>query len=253
MISVSGGRGGAGASSTALALTRQLASRDPGGVVLIDGDPDHPNLDLTLGAVSGGADLWPSARLDHVLLRLGDLASDGSGLDGLLWSDENASFHALLAPAQLPVAAGPEHLDFLLQFQLAPRFDVVVVDLGSPGWEPPASTRFWMAASHWVLIVAKGTAADTRPALELRRRTGELPGTRRCGVVLTQPQPTEEAALRAQLRGQVDGIWTVPDVWRTSAHGSSGRPRWPRRAPDSRVGISAVVAALLSDSGRWAR
>lgn len=250
VIAVVGARGGAGTSTMAVALSRRLSILDPGRVLLIDGDPDHPNLDLALGVLSDGVDSWPSARLDHVLLRLGELAADGASLDRHLWSGEGAALYALLAPARLPVTAGPEHLDYLFKFQLAPRFDAIVVDLGSPGWELPALSRFWLTSAHWTLIVAKGTAADIRPTLDLWRRTAEVQGIRRLGVILTDPRRSDEVALRAQMRGEVDGIWTTAPHWLESAKGMRARTRWPRRAPDSDPTVGAVVGALISDSDR---
>lgn len=187
LVVVVGARGGVGASSLALDLAWRGAATSGSPVLLIDADEERPALDLLLGAASMEEDLWPSARLDHVLLRLADLASGAASLERVLWSGPSDGFRALLGrtPYRASAPVGVEHLDYLYRYHLRPSFRTVVVDGGTGGRELSTSLRFYTSVADSVVVVGQEGDACLRSCLWLLEQVLSLPGRRQVAVVVT--------------------------------------------------------------------
>ena len=187
LVVVLGTRGGVGASMLALDLAWRGASLSGNPVVLIDADEEHPSLDLLLGAATMDDDLWPSARLDHVLLRLSDLASGAASLERLLWSGPSDGFRALLGRTTFRESTpiGVEHLDYLYRYHLRPSFRTVVVDGGTGGRELSTSARFYASVADWVVVVTHEGDACLRSCLWLLEQVVALPGRRQVAAVIS--------------------------------------------------------------------
>ena len=185
LVVVLGARGGVGASILSLDLAWRAAGRSGNPVVLVDADEESPSLDLLLGAATMEEDLWPSARLDHVLLRLPDLASGAASLERLLWSGTSDGFRALLgrAPSREPTTVGVEHLDYLYRYHLRPSFRTIVVDGGTGGREISTSARFYASVADWVVLVTHDGDACLRSCLWLLEQVLAVPGRRQVAVV----------------------------------------------------------------------
>ncbi len=187
LVVVLGARGGVGASGLALDLAWRGASTCGNAVLLIDADEEHPALDLRLGAATVDEDLWPSARLDHVLLRLADLANGGASLERILWSGPADGFRALLGltPHREPAPVGVEHLDYLYRYHLHPGFRTVVVDGGTGGRAMSTSARFYASLADWVVLVTHEDDISLRSCLWLLEQVLAVPGRRQVAVVVT--------------------------------------------------------------------
>ncbi|MGC8473272.1 MAG: hypothetical protein ACP5PW_02545 [Candidatus Dormibacteria bacterium] len=187
MVVVLGARGGVGTSNLALDLAWRGARTYGNPVLLIDADEEHPALDLLLGAATVEEDLWPSARLDHVLLRLADLASGAASLERILWSGPGDGFRALLGftPHREPTPVGVEHLDYLYRYHLRPGFGTVVVDGGTGEREMSTSARFYASLADWVVVVTHEGDACRRSCLCLLEQMLAVPGRRQLAVVVT--------------------------------------------------------------------
>ncbi len=186
-VVVLGARGGVGASSLALDLAWRGARTYRNPVLLIDADEEHPALDLLLGAATVEDDLWPSARLDHVLLRLPDLASGAASLEQMLWSGPSDGFRALLGltPHREPTPVGMEHLDYLYRYHLHPGFRTVLVDGGAAGQDLSTSARFYASTADWLVLVTHEGDTCLRSCLGLLEQVLALPGRRQVAVVVT--------------------------------------------------------------------
>lgn len=155
VVLVVGGKGGTGRSTLAANLAYAFSrGQDSRRVLLVDADPEDPDLDLRLGARRSGRDLFPLARLDQLVLRLADLRERGSSLDGCLFTAPDLGFHCLLAPAddQRSATVGREHLDYLFEHILRPQFQVIVVDGGGCLSGNAVSLRFWLEKASFALI-----------------------------------------------------------------------------------------------------
>ncbi len=243
---VVGATGGCGTSTLALDVgwVAGRAGRGPGGsaCLLVDADLQHPALDLMLGAATLDDDLWPSARLDHLLLRLPELASGALDLEQLLWAAPSEPMKALLSPSRAArVEAGPEHLDYLFRYQLAPRFQCIVVDGGCPGTELAPALRFWLGVADWLLVCTRATDRSIRSCLDLLSSASSVPGERRGGVVLALE--TRERADRVWARLEPTGcaLWERPWVPRQAL--LAAQSHRPLAAVDR--GTASSVAALL--------
>jgi hypothetical protein len=187
VVVVLGARGGVGASTLALDIAWRGAGRSGDQVVLIDADEERPSLDLLLGAATMEEDLWPSARLDHVLLRLPDLASGSVTLERLLWTGASNGFRALLGrpPSREPTPVGVEHLDYLYRYHLRPSFRTVVVDGGTGGRELSTSVRFYASVADWVVLATHEGDGCLRSCLWLLEEVLAVPGRRQLAVVVS--------------------------------------------------------------------
>ena len=187
LVVVLGARGGVGASGLALDLAWRGASTCGNPVLLIDADEEHPALDLLLGAATLDEDLWPSARLDHVLLRLADLASGGVSLERILWRGPADGLRALLglAPHRESAPVRVEHLDYLYRYHLRPGFRTVVVDGGTGGRVTSTSARFYASLADWVVLVTHENDTSLRSCLGLLEQVLAVPGGPQVAVVVT--------------------------------------------------------------------
>ncbi len=185
LVVVMGARGGVGASTLALDLAWRGAGASGAPLLLIDADEEHPALDLLLGAATMEEDLWPSARLDHVLLRLPDLASGAANLERLLWGAPSEGFRVLLGrtPYRESAPIGEEHLDYLYRYHLRQNFPTIVVDGGSVGREISASARFYASVADWVVVVTHEGETCLRSCLWALEQVLALPGRRQVAVV----------------------------------------------------------------------
>ncbi|HUY96539.1 MAG TPA: hypothetical protein VMW47_02790 [Verrucomicrobiae bacterium] len=161
IIAVGSGRGGSGRSTVAHSLAATLAHRPGAGpVLLIDQDYEAPDQDLRLRG-----DGHPT--LADLLEALPVLAAGDGDLGQYLARDPVAGMHVLLAPAasEYRDAVGPEHLDYVLTYLLAPAFTAIVVDLdrgSSSGLATGAS--FWLPRADVVLVPFAGDPAGMRGA-----------------------------------------------------------------------------------------
>jgi hypothetical protein len=187
VVVVLGAWGGVGTSTLALDLAWRCARRSEKQVVLIDADEERPSLDLLLGAATMEEELWPSARLDHVLLRLPDLASGSVSLERLLWIGASGGFRALLGrtPSREPIPVGVEHLDYLYRYHLRPSFRTVVVDGGMGGRELSTSARFYASVADWVVLVTHEGDSCLRSCLLLLEQVLAVPGRRQLALVVS--------------------------------------------------------------------
>ena len=187
LVVVLGARGGVGASTLALDLGWRAAGAHEHPVLLIDADEERPALDLLLGASTMEEDLWPSARLDHVLLRLSDLASGAANLERLLWSAPSEGLRALLGqtPPRASDQIGVEHLDYLYRYHLGPSFRTIVVDGGTVGREMSTSTRFYASIADWVVVATHGGDTCLRSCLWLLEQVLAVPGRHQVAVVVS--------------------------------------------------------------------
>ena len=253
LVLILGARGGAGATTLAFDLAWRASSSAEPGVLLVDGDEEQPSLDLLLGASTVEEDLWPSARLDHVLLRLPELASGAVALDRLLWRSPADGLQALLGAASPrgAAAAGVEHLDYLYRYQLSPGFGSIVVDGGSMGRELSRSARFYTSIADWVLVVSRGGDQDVRSCRRLLEEVLAAPGRRRLGVVLSSDRAVGPGTAWRQLERTGTACWSRPWVPR-SAQLAARRHR-PLAELDRQVlaALAPVMAATAaSESSR---
>lgn len=212
IVVVLGARGGRGSSTLALDLGWRAAALAPaGGTLVVDSDEDHPSLDLRLGAAKLDEDLWPSARLDHVLLRLPELATGSVDLGRLLWSAGPDRLAVMLASAyQSRLEAGPEHLDYLYRYHLAPRFGTVIVDGGSPGQRLSVGVRFWLGKADWLLVCLRGGTEDLRACRQLLALAAVAPRRSRTGLVIGAASARAADRLLGPLHEVGAVHWTRP-------------------------------------------
>lgn len=217
VVVVAGGKGGSGASF--LALDIGWVAADPGlaeplRVLLVDANRLNFDLDLRLGVAEPERDQLPSARVDQLLLRLPELAERRVRLQSLLWSHSIRPLSALLGPAFAAPdsAVGPEHLDYLFRYLLAPAFDLIVVDAGLLGGEVGAQARFWLGQAHRLLLPMRPAGTDRRIVARSLRVVEESYGVgrERCRAVvgLERGQSSRQLALGPELDGI--GIHTRP-------------------------------------------
>lgn len=246
VLVVAGGRGGAGRSTLALVLARSLAGPGAGfpPVLLVDADPLHPDIDLLLPDGGREPGREPEARLDHLLLRLPELADGRLRLDQLLWTQPGGSLRALLAPLTR-AGIGREHLDYLFSYLLAPGFDALVVDGGQLGSEPDELARFWLDQADAVLLPVRSRPGQLRSALaDLDRLSGLGMAAGRCRLVLGlergEPFPPPE------WRGGLSGLALLPWPWsEPAARGRDPEAGGGGPATGSGAG-AAIIRSVLS-------
>jgi cellulose biosynthesis protein BcsQ len=218
-VVVAGGKGGSGA--TFLALDIGWAAADPGQseplrVLLVDANHLNSDLDLRLGVADPDRDQFPSARVDQLLLRLPDLAERRVRLQSMLWNHSTRPLSALLGPAHEAAnsAVGPEHLDYLFRYLLAPSFDLIVVDAGLLCGQVGTQARFWLGQAHRLLLPMRPALTDRRMVARSLRVVEESydVGRERCRAVvgLERGQGSRQLALGPELDGI--GIHTRPWV-----------------------------------------
>ncbi len=250
VVWVVGGRGGSGRTALAMDLAWAFGQEEDRRVLLVDADAVSPDIDMALGAVEAGRDLGSCARVDQVIRRLAELQEGRVGLGSCLWAPERASFHCLLAPL---MEAGHqivrrEHLDYLMDHFLTPRFDVIVVDAGPITVPPSLSLRFWADWATFALIPTRTGASDLRAALRaVTFLEGEAGLTRDscCAVSLTEPGMSARR-LRAEL--SAEGIDLHTRRW-TQRGASLARARQlPMAAVDR--SMAGPISALVEQLGR---
>jgi len=175
IVAVGSGRGGSGRSTVAHGLAARLATDGTlGPVVLVDGDLDVPDLDLRLRA-----DTQPT--LADLLDALPEIAAGEGDVDQYLARGPASGLRVLLAPPSRRYrdGIGPEHLDYVLTYLLAPAFAVVVVDLGrgSPlaaAADPRQGIGFWLQRADIVLVPFRGDPSGLRDAQRYRLECARL-------------------------------------------------------------------------------
>jgi hypothetical protein len=212
-------------------------------VLLIDGDEEHPALDLLLGASTMEEDLWPSARLDHVLLRLADLASGATSLERLLWGAPAEWLQALFGrtPIREATPIGVEHLDYLYRYHLNPGARTMVVDGGTVGPELSTSTRFYVSMADWVVVVTHEGDQYLRSCLWSLDRVLSVPGRRRVAVVMCVAGGVVGGPALRRLERSAAGCWSRP--WVPTAAQLAARRRRPLAEVDRKV-LAAVDQVL---------
>jgi hypothetical protein len=189
---------------------------EPLRVLLVDANRLNSDLDIRLGVADPERDQLPSARVDQLLLRLPELAERRVRLQSLLWSHSTRPLSALLGPAYAAPdsAVGPEHLDYLFRYMLAPAFDLIVVDAGLLCGEVGAQARFWLGQAHRLLLPMRPAGSDRRIVARSLRVVEESYGVgrERCRTVvgLERGQSSRQLALGPELDGI--GIHTRPWV-----------------------------------------
>ncbi len=172
IVAVASGRGGSGRSTVAHGLAALLGDGPGGGrVVLVEGDFDAPDLDLRTG---GG-----QPTLADLLDALPALAAGEGDVDGYLARDRDSRLRVVLAPDSPGYAdgIGPEHLDYVLTYVLAPRFGLVIVDCGGLAGAGTAGGRaatFWIQRADLVLVPFRGEPAGLRDVDRLRNQARRL-------------------------------------------------------------------------------
>lgn len=191
-VCVTGGRGGAGASVTAVALA-VTAARAGEAVLLIDADPLGGGIDLALGLENADGARWPAftdrrGRLSAAALRAALPSVDGLAV--LSRSRDDAA--PIPAPAMRAVldAAGR-------------GADLVVVDL--PRHPDEAAGEALAVADVTLLVTScdvRGVAAASAVTAELSRTTSDLRVVVRTGSGRLSPD-TVAASLGLPLAGRI--------------------------------------------------
>ncbi|WP_237048158.1 septum site-determining protein Ssd [Lentzea guizhouensis] len=173
VISVIGGRGGAGASVLATAIARESAAAGT-ETLLVDCDPLGGGLDLTLGAESTAGARWPSIHCTAGRVPMSSLRtalptpSDGSGGGKAAARPRKAAPLSVLSCDR--TASPPEPQAVTAVLDAARRSGCTVVcDL--PRHPTPAATAALSRTDLTVLLVPaelRATAAATRVATHLR-------------------------------------------------------------------------------------
>ena len=218
VVVVTGGKGGSG--GTSLALDIGWVAADPGRpeplrVLLVDANHLNPDLDLRLGAADLERDQLPSARVDQLLLRLPELAERTVHLQSLLWSHSTRPLSALLGPSASAAysAVGPEHLDYLFKYLLAPAFDVIVVDAGLLSGDVRAQVRFWLRLAHRVLLPMRPAGPDRRMVAGSLRIVEESCGVGRDRCRAVVGLEAGQSSRRLVLGPGLDGIGLHTRPW----------------------------------------
>lgn len=191
-VCVTGGRGGAGASVTAVALA-VTAARAGEAVLLIDADPLGGGIDLALGLENGDGARWPAftdrrGRLSAAALRAALPSVDGLAV--LSRSRDDA--------APIPAPAMRAVLDAARR-----GAGLVVVDLPR---HPDEAVGEALAVADVTLLVAscdvRGVAAASAVTAELSRTTSDLRLVARTGSGRLSPD-TVAASLGLPLAGRI--------------------------------------------------
>lgn len=250
VVIVVGGRGGSGRTALAMDVAWAFGRESDCRVLLVDADPVSPDLDVALGVVEPGRDRGRSARVDQVVHRLAELQAGHIGLGSCLWSAGGMGFQCLLAPLPDagPQAVGREHLDYLMDHLLAPRFEVIVVDAGPITVPPALQLRFWADWATVALIPMRTAASDVRATLRtltfLEREAG-LSRESCCAVALTEPGVSGRR-LWSQL--SAEGLDLQTRRWSPRGASLSRARHVPMAAVDR--GMASASSALVDQLGR---
>jgi MinD-like ATPase involved in chromosome partitioning or flagellar assembly len=200
-IAVASAKGGAGKSTTALALAATFARTQPGSRVCV------VDLDVRDGQLA--------TLLDHVGPTVADLCADPAGItdatvQGYLVHDDRLGVWALLAPpagsdAATELLAGAAYRDILAT--LRRRFEVVIVDCPVTYREPLIADVAFAAADY---IVAVTTLAVTSLAGVERMLRWLTEGTSTGGLGVARHK------LGAVVNGALNGV--VVDRAQVAAH-----------------------------------
>ncbi|MFC4563996.1 septum site-determining protein Ssd [Nocardiopsis mangrovi] len=235
VVSVVGGRGGAGASTLAIALA--LAGRRYGaGTALIDADPLGGGLDLLIGGEHARGNRWSDlsareGRMNWAALR----TSLPTVRDCALLTWDHGPAIPIPAPAMRSVLSSA-----------ARGAELVVVDL--PRTIDPASGEALRRSTTALLVVPADLHAVMsahRLVPQLRQHNGDLRIVVR-GASPDLPAETVSHALELPMLGELP---TEPGLSRTLDRGDP--PAGRRSSPLARF-ADGIVATLLDGSGRAA-
>ncbi len=234
-VAVLGGRGGAGASTLACALSR--VARDSRAVLLVDADPYGGGLDLLMGAEDLPGLRWPDlatarGRASPDELRAALPRADGVTL--LSWHRGE--------PVELPPAA----MDLVLGAGRRGH-DLVVVDL--PRSLDPAAMTAVSAADTVLLVVpaeVRSVAAARQLVALLAGRVADL------RLVVRGPSPARltDRLVAAELGLPLVG-WLAPEPGLAGAQERGEPPGRTGRGPLARL-CAGLLADLTGAAGRVA-
>jgi MinD-like ATPase involved in chromosome partitioning or flagellar assembly len=249
-VVTAGGRGGTGRTTLALEVATTLALAADGAgwrVLLVDGDPFQPDLDVKLGAAGLARALAPNASIDQVLQRLPELADKRVSLESLLWLDRESGVRALFA-ARCFSEVGREHLDYLYTNMVAPAFDAIVVDAGQllemPSGRMQEPAAFWLGLASTILVPLRPTASHVRSAVDgisvLERMGIEV---QICRLIMGVEK--SEVAAAAHWQGQLGEFVVLRWPWIADVARKSAPLHRSLSMTDQR--FAANIAALLPE------
>ena len=233
-VCVAGGRGGAGASVTAVGLA-VTAARGGDPVLLVDADPLGGGIDLALGLENAEGARWPAFTDRRGRLSAGALRAALPAVDGL----------AVLARSRGDTAAVPAPAMRAVLDASRRGAALVVVDLPR---QPDEAAVEALAVADVTLLVApcdvRGVAASAAVAAEVGRHTSDVRIVARTGRGRLPPE-TVAASLGLPLAGRVPDEPSLP-----SALDSGVPPALSGRGPVAR--FCRTFLSALHPPGRSA-
>lgn len=219
VVGVVGGRGGAGATTLAVALA--VAARRGGEqVLLVDADPLGGGLDLALGAEAAPGARWPqltggrltTAVLDDALPRFGELAVLSAGRDDVPVPPERvaALIDTARRAAELVVVDLPRQADDAARAALV-RCDAVLLVV-------PAEVRACAAAARVAAAVC-GAVDDVRVVVRLPSPSGLSADlvAESLGLPLAATYRTESGVVAGLERGELTARLTRGSLAKAAA------------------------------------
>lgn len=230
VLGVSGGCGGAGATTAAIWLA-QAAARGGARVVLVDGDPAGGGIELALAAEDAPGLRWPDLEAASGSIDPGQLAES---------LPSAGSFSFLSWPGQRDGAANEDTSGVSVVLDAARRgYELVVLDIGR-GRE--TLRTFAWDCDRLLLIVP----AQLRAAVATARLVQELPPVQMSLVVRGKPGAVLDSGLIADAVGlPVSGI--MPEVRGAAAAMELGRLLAAGEQRNVRRFAASVLQQTLGD------